>query len=879
MERTAVFRRYYRFTLIVALTCFLQTCGGGESDDDSDDDDQPPSASTSFFISVTEGGEVVASDGETILTIEENSVVNDSEISLNEFALEQQPEQERLASKAYQFSASNFELLDEAILTLPMVKDVPDDHSVLIAELRNGHWFERPGTEYDSDDNTATARIYNLSTYAVVLRPITQKNYSINEACVASATQQTISFVHTSDLHSNYGDNNQYAKIRAFYEQTKLDNPYTLFTNAGDDYEKGSVAEQLSSGVATLEATQAMQFDVRIVGNHDFAWGKQQLMDFVRDPHGIVLASNTIYQADDYEEFAAAEYVEVEIGCMKIGMFSLVASPWNEFDREFLGDYLEHVRLDFWWNQVAERIIEEHEDEVDLMVLISHLGRGTDEALATYIDDVDIILGGHSHQGVSFSSNINDTLIVQPEFNADGVTRLDISYDLTNKRIINFNHNPVLVEDLTQVDVVVANKIGEIMERYAPEAHKDIAELQQSHSVEDISQIAVKAGLFTHASDAILLDGDLAWPYWSGWKLGGVTQQMTQFAYRVERQKPNTPGFDSLYQAIVTGEQLTSMRQAQPDWNYAGVEQIEASQNYSVLLHKAAALNPTAFFGEGETLQQVNFMSETWYAIDKYVRYRSSQCLFVDSDETLPSCNPDISTSAWDFSNQQQPLTAHIGPGQLSFFDPDNTSWEQQSISFATASELNIAIPAQGDKAILSFSALRENEGLILEHFSSANGDFASIDKMSNYTLILDVLWPQESDGEWRALMQTNLANTDDADWFVENTAAGGVGISQYFGQLQPNEWHRIGLVVRASPEQGKIDLFIDGIAVGQIENINERWALVDSLLMLTDDNNETAAGYLSGILFSGRAYSENEMQALGSAQDGSSLMPSSHKH
>ena len=68
-----------------------------------------------------------------------------------------------------------------------------------------------------------------------------------------------------------------------------------MFTGGGDDYEKGSVAEQLSEGQATLEVMRAMKLDVRVLGNHDFAWSAEHTATYSRDPHAIVLSSNIEY--------------------------------------------------------------------------------------------------------------------------------------------------------------------------------------------------------------------------------------------------------------------------------------------------------------------------------------------------------------------------------------------------------------------------------------------------------------------------------------------------------------------------------------------------------------------------------------------------------
>ncbi|MFA5906308.1 MAG: metallophosphoesterase, partial [Desulfobacula sp.] len=122
------------------------------------------------------------------------------------------------------------------------------------------------------------------------------RDFSKWPSCDGHCTTQDISFVHVSDLHAQYNlDKNgssPVGRIRGYYEQVKKENPFTLFTNAGDDYEKGSIAEELSRGKTTRQVVHALRYDVRTLGNHDFAWGIEELFRFSNDPSAVVLASN-----------------------------------------------------------------------------------------------------------------------------------------------------------------------------------------------------------------------------------------------------------------------------------------------------------------------------------------------------------------------------------------------------------------------------------------------------------------------------------------------------------------------------------------------------------------------------------------------------------
>ncbi|MBN1656572.1 MAG: hypothetical protein JXA30_22565 [Deltaproteobacteria bacterium] len=139
----------------------------------------------------------------------------------------------------------------------------------------------------------------------------------IGPGCQTEKRFQTISVIHVSDLHAHYapGDDgvSAYARLAGYVDTVRGQNPYTLFTDGGDDYEKGSIAEQLSNGYATMEVTHAMGFDVRVLGNHDFAWSVAHTAEFSRDPRAVVLSSNIECPDTDPEFWHATDYAELQL--------------------------------------------------------------------------------------------------------------------------------------------------------------------------------------------------------------------------------------------------------------------------------------------------------------------------------------------------------------------------------------------------------------------------------------------------------------------------------------------------------------------------------------------------------------------------------------
>ena len=173
----------------------------------------------------------------------------------------------------------------------------------------------------------------------------------------------------------------------------------------------------------------------------------------------------------------------------------------------------------------------------------------------------------------------------------------------------------------------------------------------------------------------------------------------------------------------------------------------------------------------------------------------------------------------------------------------------------------------------MAFSRHAPTEGLHINLNTPANGDYAADGMVSDYTLVMDLYWPAEGQDIYRAVVQADTVNylTDDADIFIDPSGGYGKSTSDsgYFGNTQPDSWHRVALVFSTAPTNGVFEVYIDGELVGVKEDgeINNRWALKDAVLLFNDDNFETEPGYLNAMLYAGRAMSRDEIKSLGNAQ------------
>ena len=464
---------------------------------------------------------------------------------------------------------------------------------------------------------------------------------TIGPACEPGSATQTVSFVHVNDLHAAYirdaTGTTPFEKIKGFEQQVRSQNPHTVFVNAGDDHEKGSVAELLSQGLSSLEVGEAMQFDVKTIGNHDFAWNPEGALRYTRDPHAAVVCTNIDYEGPDPAAWGALPYVEVQVGCVRVGFFGLASGPWNDQDQPYQGRYYPDFPMRYDYIAVAQEIIAAHRSSVDLLVLVSHLGYDGDLWLASQVTGIDVVLGGHSHSMVTAPQKVGATLIVQASHSGRYVARLDVTLDLAAEGIAATSYSLVSTASGSMpVDPHVQATIDSVVSQYAPEAYSIVGHVSEPRDAAQIAAIAAKAALAQIGADAAAVDPGTVWTLWTA---GPLTQQSMADTFKVERESPGTPGFSGLYTATVDGSDLQTMAAQLPaGWGWAGPDTIDPGKNYVVALQKRTVMHPGDYFPSTVSVTGATFASEVWEVLDGYARARTSACKYMDADLPLTVC-------------------------------------------------------------------------------------------------------------------------------------------------------------------------------------------------------------------------------------------------
>ncbi|MBO6282073.1 MAG: bifunctional metallophosphatase/5'-nucleotidase [Alphaproteobacteria bacterium] len=308
-----------------------------------------------------------------------------------------------------------------------------------------------------------------------------------------------INLIHTNDLHAHllpfneYGDctiDSQnclggFARITSFMLKEKQEHPDSIILDAGDRF-TGTAFYTLTKSRYLLPLFELMPYDAATLGNHEFDDNLSETVHFISRWHTPILAANILSSAKE----PISQYIKpskiIERDGRKIGIIGVTTPEINILG----GAAIEITPIK---QAIADEIQKLKNKQINIIIVLSHIGLTQDIKLAKALPDIDIIVGGHSHSLLTNDKSIahrrgeypmtvnkGKTLIVtcgmggqyvgklQAEFNADGEI---ISYNgdavpMTVDTGVNPQATKIIANAQAELNNILSEKIIELPQSY-----------------------------------------------------------------------------------------------------------------------------------------------------------------------------------------------------------------------------------------------------------------------------------------------------------------------------------------------------------------------------------------------------------------------------
>ena len=245
---------------------------------------------------------------------------------------------------------------------------------------------------------------------------------------IAPRTREAYALTHLDFVQAakRYGKTGGFAHLATLVKRLKADRPGVLLLDGGDSWQ-GSPTALWTKGQDMIDAAKLLGVDV-MTGHWEFTLGADRVKYVVEnDFRGRVefLAQNV--KTADFGDPVFTPYTMREQNGV---LFAIVgqAFPYTPIanPRYFVPEWTFGIR-----EEELQKVIDEVRGKgAQIVVLLSHNGMDVDLKLASRVTGIDVILGGHTHDGVPRPSIIGNprgkTLVTNAGCSGKFVAVLDI---------------------------------------------------------------------------------------------------------------------------------------------------------------------------------------------------------------------------------------------------------------------------------------------------------------------------------------------------------------------------------------------------------------------------------------------------------------------
>ena len=310
--------------------------------------------------------------------------------------------------------------------------DAPEGY---LYAARDGKW------KLISDEKVQKTLLYNLESDPYETRELSKSHPEVVEKLTTFIKQQKasiqndplrpksktettkeVTILYTNDIESVYDPIDAYwndtiqriggmAQLATLIDQTRQQEPLNFLFDAGDIF-TGALSKA-TYGKLPFDLYSSMGYECMTLGNHEFEYGWQKILDSKQRARFPVLNANIFYKNTDINYGQSYTILEKDgvriglIGVMGVEAFKNTIYPGNVKELE--------VRPPI---PIVQELVNQLRSEVDIMVVLTHqnksapmqsdkevdlqVQRGFDEdyEMAGVVEGIDVILGGHSDHGL-----------------------------------------------------------------------------------------------------------------------------------------------------------------------------------------------------------------------------------------------------------------------------------------------------------------------------------------------------------------------------------------------------------------------------------------------------------------------------------------------
>jgi 2',3'-cyclic-nucleotide 2'-phosphodiesterase (5'-nucleotidase family) len=251
-------------------------------------------------------------------------------------------------------------------------------------------------------------------------------------AAALAAQTRPLTILHTNDLHARLlpleDGSGGLAALAGVVRQERQGCHWCVLVNAGD-LVQGSPVSTIYRGLPVYRIANLFRFDAAAVGNHEFDYGWERLLEFEKAANYPLVAANIVDEGGRL--LMRRPWVVKKVNGMRVAFVGAIT-----------GDLavLTTPRLTGPWRaaplvETVRRHAARARAESDIVVLLAHVNAAEEEALLASAVEVPVIVTGHVHRGIPAAVERDGRVLVRVKAYGEELGRLDLQVDVGRKSV------------------------------------------------------------------------------------------------------------------------------------------------------------------------------------------------------------------------------------------------------------------------------------------------------------------------------------------------------------------------------------------------------------------------------------------------------------
>ena len=289
------------------------------------------------------------------------------------------------------------------------------------------------------------------------------KHFNIKPNTPLAYAHTMIDYVNLAKEYGKLGGldrtSNVIKQIRAERGDNKI-----LLLDGGDTWQ-GSYTSLKTQGADMVSAMNLLKPDA-MVGHWEFTFGKDRLAELLDEMDYPFLGGNVFDTEWEEPVFEAIKFFERGgVNIAVIGQhfpYTPIANPKYMVEGWSFGIRPEVIQ---------KNINKAKKQGAEVVVLLSHNGFDVDQKLASSLENLDVILTGHTHDAIPEAININNTLLLSSGSHGKFIGRIDL--DIKKGKVVDYSSKLIpIFSDVIKPDPEMKELINKLRDPYEKECNR-----------------------------------------------------------------------------------------------------------------------------------------------------------------------------------------------------------------------------------------------------------------------------------------------------------------------------------------------------------------------------------------------------------------------